>query len=203
MKMWNLCRSLMLAVTRWLMNRHSCLLNLLISFLISFSVDLNSWKKFHIHWTRNRHQEYTDITINSTTYILNFICFLIIKDYYLIWFKWLISFMNLFLYFQSKMTITLIYFILEHFYIWLWVEVTCNEICTYLGNDQCYFVLRISDLQRDLINLYHLGDDLEHGVILVVGDLDQMVEQGQVGDPWLDLHQPLKAGQLDPRSIPL
>lgn len=101
------------------------------------------------------------------------------------------------------MTIILIYFILEHFYIWLWVEVTCNEICTYLGNDQCYFVLRISDLQRDLINLYHLGDDLEHGVILVVGDLDQMVEQGQVGDPRLDLHQPLKAGQLDPRSIPL
>lgn len=38
------------------------------------------------------------------------------------------------------MTIILIYFILEHFYIWLWVEVTCNEICTYLGNDQCYFV---------------------------------------------------------------
>lgn len=36
--------------------------------------------------------------------------------------------MNLFIYFQSKMTIILIYFILEHFYIWLWVEVTCNEI---------------------------------------------------------------------------
>lgn len=46
-----------------------------------------------------------------------------------------------------------------------------------------FFCTVISDLQRDLINLYHLGDDLEHGVILVIGDLDQMVEQGQVGDP--------------------
>lgn len=44
-------------------------------------------------------------------YWISFV-FLIIKDYYLIWFKWLISFMNLFIYFQSKMTIILIYFIL-------------------------------------------------------------------------------------------
>lgn len=101
------------------------------------------------------------------------------------------------------MTFILNYFILEQFYILLRVKVTCSEIFMYLGNDRCYFLLRVSDLQRDLVNLYHLGDDLEHGVILVIGNLDQMMEQGQVGDPRLDLHQPLKAGQLDPSSVAL